>query len=136
MDLLTNPALDIAPPIEYLSTNKRSGVLVRATVATHERLEIPETWFDCYWTVQAKTSDVSILFGDDGVEAALAQASSVTSEVITLAATSGFTLIAGALYTFRVKKVFNSNNVNIVTHFSHIAADANGYLNIYISQNR
>lgn len=119
-------ALDVAPPVEGL-------VYVRATVTgTAELCELPAPTLDTadsgaeYWTFEADTSDVWILFGtDDTVVVARNAVSTLTGATLTAADTSGYHIQAGKALSARIPKIY--------THFSHISLNTSGFLRFYES---
>lgn len=129
-------AVNVGPPVEYLASLNNSGVFIRATVVAHETVIIPDDWFDKFWTLRAVTTDVHILFGDASVQATAYTASGYSTGTITLGHTGSWLIAAGDIVQWRVPKYIDTNTgTQAITRFSHISANTNGYLMIYVSEN-
>lgn len=129
-------AINVGPPVEFLASLNNSGVFCRATVTSHETVIIPDDWFDKWWTVKAKTTDVHILFGDASVAAEVYTATGYSTGTLTFDHNTSFLVEAGDTIQFRVPKYTDPNTGSqAITRFSHIAGDTSGYLLIYVSEN-
>lgn len=127
-----NKAAVVAPPISAAgaqdaeATADVAGVFCLATTASSVRVNIPLKWKGRWWTIQALTLDVDILFGTS-VTVAKDQVSTVASNVATLNAQTGFTVPAGSSLQVYVP------NSKLITDFAIIASGTTGFLKIYPS---
>lgn len=63
---MSTRAESVTPPVES------NNVIVRASVTSHERFKLPDTWRKAIVTIYADGVDVGVLFGGATVEADLA----------------------------------------------------------------
>jgi hypothetical protein len=129
-----NQAAVVGPPIsasgaqDVDATADKYGVLCLATTASSQRVNCPMKWKGRWWTIQAKTLDIDIVFGQT-VTVALDQVSTVASNVVTLNAQTGITIFAGTSLPVFVPKTAQ------ITDFAFIASGTSGFLKIYPSDN-
>ncbi len=128
-------ACDVAPPISAAGAQNAAatadyyGVFRIATSASSQRFNIPMKWVGRWWSITAIGLDIQLLFGGSSAEVALDEPSTVSSENITLVATTGITIAAG-----ETKQIYVPKSSSI-TDFAFISSGTSGYVEIYPSSN-
>ena len=101
-------------------------IVLTVTSASASRFAIPAAFAGMPCDFMMEGADAVIVFGDSSVAASLTAAATVTSENITIAATSGWRLQDG------VSKYWVMPDAASATHFSVVAADA--AMTLYIAR--
>lgn len=131
--VVLNKAAAISAPIsaagaqDVEATADVDGVFCLATTASSVRVTLPIKWRGRWLRCQALTLDVDILFGTSSVSVTKDQVSTVSSNVATLNAATGFTIPAGTYMDFFIPKT------SLVTDFAIISSGTNGFFKMYPS---
>lgn len=128
-----NKAASVSAPIsaagaqDAAATADVDGVFCLATTAGSVRVTLPIKWRGRWLRCQALTLDVDILFGTSSVSVTKDQVSTVSSNVATLNAATGFTIPAGQYMDFYIPKT------SLVTDFAIVASGTSGFFKMYPS---
>lgn len=131
--VVLNKAAAVSAPISaagaqgVAATADVDGVFCLATTASSVRVTLPLYWRGRWLRCQAVTLDVDILFGTSSVSVAKDQVSTVSGNVATLNAATGFTIAAGTYVDFYIPKT------SLVTDFAIIASGTTGFFKMYPS---
>jgi hypothetical protein len=134
-DKIIDLACDIAPPIvaagdqSVWSTADTYGIFYIATTNGNQRFNIPLKWKNRWWTVEAFTLDIYFAFGDSTASLTAAAVSTVSSENITLLATTGLRIAAGTSKQFFVPAD------STITDFCVASTGTTGFVQVYPSSN-
>lgn len=119
-------AAAVTPPVA-----EAQNVIVRATVTSAERIQIPDAWRKVGVTLQAEGADVYVIFGDSTVAADNTATSTLTGEEVT--AYDGGECIMIPDGSERYCDLSQIDRHGQAVYLSHIASATGGYVRVWRS---